>query len=109
MGYLLARNSTQKWAASPSYADVSAAVAAANPGDTVNVPAGNATWASQLVLTTGVKIVGAGIGQTNITSDYTHQVTADIEKTVAFLVSYNPSSPALDQPFRLSGFTFDFS
>ena len=33
-------------AASASFADVSAAVAAASPGDTVQVPAGSATWAT---------------------------------------------------------------
>jgi hypothetical protein len=33
---------------SPAYADVSKALADAAPGDTVLVPAGNATWANQL-------------------------------------------------------------
>jgi len=38
-------------ATSPSFADVSAAVAAAGRGDTVTVPAGSATWSSTLTLT----------------------------------------------------------
>ena len=43
-------------AASCSYADVSAAVSAASPGDTVSVPSGTCTWNTQLNIT--IPIVG---------------------------------------------------
>jgi len=58
-------------AASASFSDVSAAISAAPSGDTVLVPAGSATWSDQLVITKGIQLIGAGIGQTVITSDFT--------------------------------------
>ena len=58
-------------AASPSYADVVAAISTANAGDTVLIPAGKATWTSQLVITKGIHLIGAGIGNTVITRSYT--------------------------------------
>jgi hypothetical protein len=48
-------------AASPSFADVSAAVSAAQSGDIVVVPAGTATWGYQLLITKGIYLKGAGI------------------------------------------------
>lgn len=53
-------------AASASQADVEAAITSASPGDTVNVPAGSATW-NGLTIAKPISLVGAGIGQTNIT------------------------------------------
>ena len=50
--------------ASPVLADVQAAINAANPGDTVIVPAGSATWDSDLTINKSVKVIGAGIGKT---------------------------------------------
>jgi hypothetical protein len=87
-------------AASPSYADVKAAVDSAVSGDTVKVPAGSATWTDRLIITKGIYLFGAGIGNTNITSNYTSSNP---------LVSYEPATPALNEPFRLSGFSFDFA
>lgn len=56
-------------AASASYADVASAIAISSDGDTVNVPAGKATWTSTLYLTNGASLIGAGIGQTVITDE----------------------------------------
>ncbi|MGB8953530.1 MAG: hypothetical protein WCC06_12800 [Candidatus Aminicenantales bacterium] len=92
-------------AASPSFADVSSAIYVAQSGDTVIVPAGRATWASQLVITKGIYLIGAGIGNTVITSNYPS--TADRQNPSAWFVVYNPASPALNELFCLSGFTFD--
>jgi len=54
-------------AASPALSDVSAAIARANEGDTVVIPAGTATWTSPLVYSKGIHLRGAGIGKTVIT------------------------------------------
>jgi hypothetical protein len=89
---------------SPELADVQAAIAAASPGDTVRVPAGSATWAYQLVITKGILLMGAGIGNTVITSNYAGGY-GDSDSN--FLIVYKPSDPAANDPFRLAGFEFD--
>jgi PKD repeat protein len=96
-------------AASPSYADVSAAVAAASRGDTVIVPAGAATWASQLVVTEGIYIIGAGNDATTgtrITSSYVGRAMGNPPDPSNYLVVYQPSVEAqsANAPFRFSGF-----
>lgn len=83
-------------AASPSFADVSAAIALANSGDTVIVPAGAATWSSQLAVTKAIRLIGAGVGNTTITSSYS-----------GYVIKYQPASPNPSDLFRLSGFTFN--
>ena len=104
-------------AASPSFADVSTAIAQANPGDTVIVPAGTAIWNDHLIITKGVNLIGAGIGQTVITSNYTepnhHYQPANgyspSQCLEQYLITYHPSNPSENEPFRLSGFTFDLA
>jgi hypothetical protein len=88
-------------AASASYADVSAAVLAASPGDTVTVPAESATWDSPVTITRGITLQGAGVGNTVITSNITNQN--------AGIILFAPNSTALtnNEAFRLTGFTFD--
>src|SRR5688572_18992751 len=54
-------------AASCSYSHVQSAVNAASHGDTVNIPAGNCTWTSKLLVTVGITLQGAGMDRTNIT------------------------------------------
>jgi hypothetical protein len=53
-------------AASVSVIDVTSAIALANDGDTVVLPAGTATWSSTLTITSAITLQGAGIGQTII-------------------------------------------
>ena len=54
---------------SPSYNDVSSAIASAQDGDTVQIPAGSATWTSTLkVGSKGIAIIGAGSDDTIITN-----------------------------------------
>lgn len=63
-------------AASCSQAHVQAAVDGASSGDTVTIPAGSCTWATQVAISSkALKIVGAGVGVTNIT-DNTSDATA---------------------------------
>lgn len=85
-------------AASASYSDVSAAISAASPGDTVICPPGAATWATQLVIRKGITLRGAGMGATVITSS----LSGD------YVLWYNPdyNTKANGTRFELSGFTF---
>ena len=92
-------------AASASFADVSAAVSKAKAGDTVIVPAGSASWANQLVATKGINLIGAGIGKTVIIGNYA--ASGDRLSSLAYLVVYRPANPELNEPFRLSGFSFN--
>jgi hypothetical protein len=97
-------------AASVSYADVSVAIARANPGDTVLIPAGSATWTERLEITKPIKLLGAGIENTIITSDYNPTDTNRNKlNRHNYLIVYWPSDPSttMDMPFRISGFTID--
>ena len=84
-------------AASCSAADVTTAITAASTGDTVAVPAGSCSWSSGLSITKGITLQGAGIGNTVITYG----------GSAASMVYYNPTTPSLNNPFRLTGFTLD--
>lgn len=90
------------YATSPSLADVQSAISVANPGDTVIVPAGSATWLSTLTITKSILLFGDGIGLTNITCGFSGTKWN-------FLIDYQPSAAtiAADAPFRISGFTID--
>jgi PKD repeat protein len=98
-------NSDVITAASPSYSDVAAAIAAASTGGTVLVPAGSSTWPSPLLITKSISLIGAGQGQTIITSSYAG--SGNTGNPNNWLISYVPSSPALDGAFRLSGFSLN--
>jgi len=87
-----------------SYAAVNATVGAASSGDTIIVPAGTATWSSQLVITKGMTLKGAGAGQTIITGNVGKDYTAN-----TYMIKYQPANPALNEAFRLTGFTFDMN
>lgn len=54
-------------ALSVSITDVSNAVASASNGDTVQIPAGSSTWATNLLVTNAIYIIGAGTNSTHIT------------------------------------------
>jgi hypothetical protein len=62
-------------AASCSLTDVQAAIAAAQDGDTVAVPAGACTWSGNLALTKGIHLRGAGVANTRITMGGTISLT----------------------------------
>lgn len=86
-------------AASCSRADVVTAINAASNGWTVQVPAGACEWDSQLTVAKGITLAGAGASNTTITSTYAG----------SWLISYTPADFSLNQPFRITGFTFDFN
>lgn len=79
-------------AATCSQTDVQAKVNLTVDGDTVNAPAGTATYASPLTVTKNISILGAGIGQTIIKSD--------LDTVFDITVGTNASLS------RLAGFTF---
>ena len=83
------------WTATPDYASVNSCVSAASVGDTINVSAGSATWNSTLIITKGINLIGAGSASTIITT------------TAHPGIAYAPAVGAADDPFRLSGFTFN--
>lgn len=87
-------------AESPSYAHVSDAIAAAQANDTVVVPAGSATWTSPLTITKGIVLQGAGLSSTTITSNISGG-------TYQYLINYEPATPSANDPFEVTGFTFD--
>src|SRR5947209_19906127 len=69
LAVVLSARASTKVATSARFDDVNAAVAAAQRGDTVTVPAGSASWgANTLKLTKGIRLVGAGRDQTIITT-----------------------------------------
>lgn len=78
-----------------SLSAVQAAVNSAQPGDTVDVPAGTATWTSTLTINTDIQLIGAGIGQTVVIDGGSPNALQ--------LISYTCSSNHFD---RISGFTF---
>ena len=93
-----------------SLEDVQKAIDAAEPGDVVRVPAGNCVWGTgrrtidsgfyvypSLAINKSLALIGEGINKTNITC--THNQSAII---------YKPANFSANDPFRISGFTFDF-
>jgi len=85
-------------AASCSQSAVAGALDAANRNDTVAVPSGTCSWSTPVSLTKGITLVGAGAGNTIITSS-----------GGARLVSVAPDSTAIanSENITISGFTFD--
>ena len=86
-------------AASCALADVQAAIAQANPGDTVIVPNGQAVWSQKLVIRKGIILKAASKGGVTIKSNYA--------SSRDYLIVYSPDNPAYDEPFRISGFLFN--
>lgn len=64
-------------AASCSRADVVTAYGLVSNGDTIAIPSGTCSWASKLVVTKDVSIIGAGIDITIIQDDEPRTTTAD--------------------------------
>lgn len=95
---------TTHTAASPAYADVLAKVSIAARGDTVAVPAGSATWTSQLYLTKGIHLQGAGRDLTFIT--YGHAPVGG-EVVCAIVVQPDATAIANEEVIRVTGFDFN--
>jgi len=86
-----------------SLKDVQAAIAQANPGDTVVVFNGSATWNQQLVISKGIILKAATKGGVSITMGF----EGENFKENNYLIKYQPSNPSANEPFRISGFKFD--
>jgi hypothetical protein len=95
-------------ALSPSFFDVSKAIGSAVDGDTVAVPAGTATWTSQLVITKAITLMGktttdsvAGTAQDNTTITSSTSAASLIQ-----LSTCSPASTCGTKTYRISGITF---
>lgn len=84
-------------ASSASQADVKEAVDLAETGDTIIVPAGEATWSSSVILHKEITIQGAGIDRTIITNAY----PTDYQGVLAIDINSDTSETT-----RITGFTF---
>jgi hypothetical protein len=80
-----------------SLADVSAAVASASGGDTVQIPAGKCLWTSTLRLAKGITLAGAGIDQTIIQDEVPRT-----SPTFGIVIAVDTPT---GQNWRLTGFT----
>ena len=91
-------------AASPELADVQAAIAQAQDGDTVNIPAGTATWPTGITINKGITLKGqtttSGGGTAGATTDDQTVIIDETTKTVA-VIQMNS-----DKPYRVTGLTF---
>jgi len=82
-------------AESASSVDIQAAIDLALDGETVEVPAGNAVWTSNVTVpaTKGISLIGAGVGATNINLSGGYYLFLDTREA--------------NSPVRVSGFSFD--
>lgn len=81
-------------AASASRADVAAALAVADHGDTVVIPKGTATWTMSVIVNKAITLKGAGVGETIIVE----QLSTDIPM-IAF-------ETAAGKAYRVTGIEF---
>lgn len=89
------------WTAADATRDeVAACVTAASAGDTINVPAGSATWSSAVTVNKAVSIIGAGSGAGGT------MLTASGTLDNGFFYISGVTSTAL---LRISGFRFEMT
>lgn len=91
---------------SPSYSDVTNTIAAASTGDTVVIPSGSATWTTNIVITKGLNLIGAGSARTLITSNRTIINPSSTFEEEHYIIVWKPSSPTSHPTFRLSRIGF---
>jgi hypothetical protein len=80
-------------AASTAQKDVAAAVALAQDGDTVQIPAGDSTWRSGLTITKAITLQGQGVSKTFL------------RRSAGLLIL----QPTNNKPIRVTGIYFDMS
>lgn len=92
-----------------SLAHVETAIAAASRGDTVTVPDGSCSWATELVINKSITLQGAGIGSTVITSTQPVTGICATDAACKFMIRYEPTSIADDANvlLRITGLTLD--
>lgn len=91
-------------AASPSFLDVTTAVASAVDGDTVIIPAGTASWTTTLIVTKGITL----IGQTTVdpVAKTANDQTIILDDETVDWAGAISISPAVGKTVRVSGITF---
>ena len=99
--------SSPTWTTTPDYESVSSCVGQAIAGDTINVSAGTETWTDNLHITKAINIIGAGIGNTNITGSFTATNSWELSPE-HYNIAIVPATPADNPVIRISGFTFNF-
>ena len=86
-------------------AKVQSCIDGATAGDVINFAAGAYEWDAQISITKSIQLIGAGIGNTNVTSTYARSGSGSMEQTQAGVWI----SPASGDPIiRLSGMTIAF-
>jgi hypothetical protein len=102
--------SSPVWTCTPDYDSLNQLITYNSPGvvsngDTIIVSSGNATWSSKLSIKKGIKLIGAGIGKTNVTLA---GIGTGISPADNFeYINYSPTDKVINSTFRISGFTFD--
>lgn len=86
-------------AADASLSAVQAAINSASSGDTVQVPAGTATWTSGITINNDISLIGAGEGQTILIDELSSHSSGSA------CMMYWPTTTS-NNVCRLSGFTF---
>lgn len=99
--YAACTGSSPTWTSTADRTSVASCISSATAGDTINVSAGTATWASTITITKGMYLTGAGVGSTVIT----------VSGLSDGPIEYNPDSTAIaaNGAFELSGFEFNLS
>jgi hypothetical protein len=93
-------------AASPAAADVQGAVNSASDGDTVVVPAGSATWSTEVKVTKAITLQGAGTNSTIITTSLGPGLSINSDNNGVLRVTgftFNGGNAANNGPVTLSG------
>jgi hypothetical protein len=96
------------WTSTPDRVSVASCVNEASSGDTIHVLSGSAIWDSQLVIMKGINLIGPGISELSISAGFDAASPNNSNDEGNYLVVYKPTA-ALNEAFRLSGFTFDMN
>lgn len=87
--------------------DVDDALSGMAPGDTLVLPPGDVVWPDQLRIDRGIILLGSGMDETIIHCGFDLPNPGNSTDSANYLISYTPSDPSLNEPFRISGFTLD--
>src|SRR6266403_2112400 len=94
-------------AASPSFVDVTTAIAAAVDGDTVIVPAGTASWTSGIMLTKGITLIGQTTTNPAAKTAVDNTIILDnLVRAPSLSVPIFTLFPGAGKTCRVTGFTF---
>lgn len=96
VGHAACAGSSPTWTTTADLASVQTCVTNATAGDTVHVQSGSATWSGRLSVTKGVTLSASG-------------ATVTANNGTNFIILYDPTTPANDVLFRITGFTFNLN